>query len=86
MRVDELLNMYYDELSDNEKYVCHYLTGHYEECGRKTVEEFAADCNVSRTLLIRFAKKLGLSGYSELKARIRTKCGRTAADYDRQLS
>ena len=27
MRVDELLNMYYDELSDNEKYVCHYLTG-----------------------------------------------------------
>ena len=71
MRVDELLNMYYDELSDNEKYVCHYLTGHYEECGRKTVEEFAADCNVSRTLLIRFAKKLGLSGYSELKARIR---------------
>ena len=71
MRIAELLNYHYDELSDNEKYVCHYLTGHYEECSRKTVEEFAADCNVSKTLLIRFAKKLGLSGYSELKARIR---------------
>ncbi|KAI4449414.1 HMP-PP phosphatase [Eubacterium plexicaudatum ASF492] len=55
MRVDELLNVHYDELSDNEKYVCHYLAGHYDECGRKTVEEFAAACNVSKTLLIRFA-------------------------------
>ena len=71
MRMDELLNYYYDEMSDNEKYVCHYLAGHYEECSRKTVEEFAADCNVSKPLLIRFAKKLGLSGYSELKAQIR---------------
>ncbi len=71
MRIDELLNYYYDKLSDNEKYVCHYLTGHYEECSKKTIEEFAHDCNVSKTLLIRFAKKLGLSGYSELKARIR---------------
>lgn len=71
MRIDELLNHYYDELSDNEKYVCHYLARHYEECSRKTAEDFAADCNVSKTLLIRFAKKLGLSGYSELKARIR---------------
>ncbi len=71
MRVDELLNFHYDEMSDNERYVCHYLAGHYEECSRKTVDEFAADCSVSKTMLIRFAKKLGLSGYSELKARIR---------------
>ncbi len=71
MKMDELLNYHYDEFTDNEKYVCHYLVGHYEECSRKTVEEFAVCCNVSKTLLIRFAKKLGLSGYSELKARIR---------------
>lgn len=71
MKINELLNDHYDELSENEKYVCHYLSGHYEECIRKTAEEFAADCNVSKTLLIRFAKKLGLSGYSELKARLK---------------
>lgn len=71
MTIDELLNHHYEEFSDNEKYVCHYLSGHYEECSRSTIEEFAVSCNVSKTLLIRFAKKLGLSGYSELKARIR---------------
>lgn len=82
MRIDELLNYHYDELSDNEKYVCHYLAAHYEECSRKTVEEFAADCNVSKTLLIRFAKKLGLSGYSELKARIRIERRERESDVD----
>ena len=71
MKIDELLNYHYEEFSENEKYVCHYLSGHYEECSRKTVEEFAVSCSVSKTLLIRFAKKLGLSGYSELKARIK---------------
>lgn len=71
MRIDELLNLNYENFSDNEKYVCHYLTGHYEQCSKKSVDEFAACCNVSKTLLVRFAKKLGLSGYSELKARIK---------------
>lgn len=71
MRVDELLNECYDKFSDNEKYVCHYLTSHYRECSKMTVEEFASLCHVSKTLLVRFAKKLGLSGYSELKARIK---------------
>lgn len=71
MRINELLNYHYDKFSDNEKYVCHYLTGHYRECSKMTVEEFAARCNVSKTLLVRFAKKLGLSGYSELKARVK---------------
>lgn len=71
MRVEELLNFYYEKFTDNEKYVCHYLSSHYELCVKKTIEEFAADCNVSKTLLVRFAKKIGLSGYSELKARIK---------------
>lgn len=71
MRIDERLNMMYDSFSENEKYVCRYLKGHFRECGRMSVEEFAKSCHVSKTLLVRFAKKLGLSGYSELKARIR---------------
>lgn len=71
MRIEELLNYHYDNFSDNEKYVCHYLTGHYDECSKKSIDEFAAGCNVSKTLLVRFAKKLGLSGYSELKARVK---------------
>lgn len=71
MRIEELLNSHYEIFSENEKYVCHYLNSHYRDCIRKTIDEFANDCSVSKTLLVRFAKKLGLSGYSELKARLK---------------
>lgn len=70
MRIEQLLNLHYEEFGENEKYVCHYLAGHWEECRRKSLEDFARNCGVSKTLLVRFAKKLGLSGYSELKARL----------------
>lgn len=55
----------------NEQYICNYLVNHYEECVKNTVEEFSKNCNVSKTMMVRFAKKLGLSGYSELRARIK---------------
>lgn len=71
MRIEELLNQHYDGFGENEKHICHYLSSHYEECSSQTIEEFASGCNVSKTLLVRFAKKLGLSGYRELKARIK---------------
>ena len=71
MRVEEMLNSHYEAFSENEKYVCHYLRSHYTECVKETIDEFAVSCHVSKTLLVRFAKKLGLTGYSELKARIK---------------
>lgn len=71
MRVGELLNSRYDSFSENEKYICHYLISHYRQCAEKTIGAFAEECSVSQTMLVRFAKKLGLSGYGELKARIR---------------
>lgn len=71
MSVEELLNFYYDQFSDNEKYVCHYLSRHFDECACKTIDEFAVCCNVSKTVLVRFAKKIGMTGYGELKARIK---------------
>lgn len=71
MKIAELLNSHYDSFSENEKYICHYLTSHYSQCADRTITEFAGRCNVSQTMLVRFAKKIGLSGYGELRARIR---------------
>lgn len=70
-RIEELLNSRYDSFSENEKYICHYLNGHYRECAFHTIAEFAEKCSVSQTMLVRFAKKLGMSGYGELKARLK---------------
>lgn len=71
MSVEELLNCHYEEFSENEKYVSSYLIAHFEECAADSIEEFAEKVSVSKTLLVRFAKKLGMSGYSELKARLK---------------
>lgn len=71
MEIDRLLNLRYDAFSENEKYVCHYLSGHLYECCQKSVDAFAQDCHVSKTMLVRFAKKLGFSGYSAMKAQIK---------------
>ena len=71
MKVEQMLNQFYDRFSENEKYLCHYLTGHYEDCAKSTLAEFAKGSSVSQTTWIRFAKKIGLSGYGELKARIK---------------
>ena len=85
MRIEERLNQCYEKFSENEEHVCHYLREHYGECCKKTLEEFASDCHVSGTLLVRFAKKLGLSGYSELKARLKIEQQEREADMDRLL-
>ena len=37
------------------------------ECSEINIEELAKRCNVSRTTVMRFSQKLGLSGFSELK-------------------
>lgn len=71
MEIDRLLNMKYDTFSENEKYVCHYLSGHLHECCLRPIDDFARDCHVSKTMLVRFAKKLGFSGYSAMKAQIK---------------
>ena len=59
MRVEELLNSHYDSMNENEKYICHYLTGHYRECAGSTISEFARHCSVSTTMLVRFCQASG---------------------------
>ena len=85
MEIDRLLNLRYNAFSENEKYVCHYLSGHLHECCAKTIDAFAQDCHVSKTMLVRFAKKLGFSGYSAMKAQIKLDLQERASDIGRLL-
>lgn len=71
MRLEELINAHYKELNENEKYICAYLLEHKQDAARKSIDETASACGVSKTLLVRFAKHIGLSGYRELKAKLR---------------
>lgn len=71
MKLDERYNRAYADLNENDKYIWDYLNTHRDECASLSINDFASRCNVSRTTILRFAKKLGYSGYSELKMLLR---------------
>lgn len=71
MKVEELMNRYYQDLNENDRLICQYIIKNKETCFRQSIDEFADSCHISKTVLFRFARKLSLPGFSELKARLR---------------
>lgn len=71
MRIEGLMNCHYAAFSENDKLICRFILEHRDQCQELSIEEFAACCHVSKTTLFRFAKKLSLSGFAELKARLK---------------
>ena len=67
MNLEELVKKNYDKLNENDFYIWKYIIYHKEECKSMSIQELAEKCNVSHTTILRFAHKLGLDGYSEMK-------------------
>lgn len=78
MRLNELVNLHFDELNESDLYIWNYINNHREVCTKITIEELGKKCNVSRTTILRFAKKIGLEGFAELKYYLRNE--QTLAD------
>ena len=71
MHLEELLNQYSDRLSENDLYIWDYVEKHKKQCENMTIEELARKCNVSRTTVLRFTKKLSLKGFGEFKVHLK---------------
>lgn len=71
MRLEELMNQYSDRLSENDLYIWNYVENHKKQCENMTIEELARKCNVSRTTILRFTKKLSLKGFGEFKVHLK---------------
>lgn len=67
MKLQELVNKYYQKLNENDLYIWNYISGHRKECEKLAIDQLAYKCNVSRTTVLRFAQKLSLKGYGEMK-------------------
>lgn len=67
MVIEELVAVYYSKLNENDLIIWEYIKEHMEECSGISIENLAKKCNVSRTTISRFAKKLHLEGFAELK-------------------
>lgn len=65
--LSELIIKYYDNLNENDLYLCQFIGEHKKECVDMTIDEMAEKSHISRSSILRFAKKISLKGYSELK-------------------
>lgn len=71
MRLEDFINANYDKLNENDKAIWAYINQHRQLCERLSIDALAERCHVSRTTILRFAKRLGLKGYAELKVHLR---------------
>lgn len=71
MTLEELVDTHYDALNENDLYIWQYIYHNKRSCQKMSIQELAHTCNVSHTSIIRFAKKIGLDGYSELKVHMK---------------
>lgn len=69
--LEELVLQHYDKLNDTDKQMWQTITKHCTSVMNASIDEVASLCNVSRTTLSRFVRKIGLDGFSELKVRLR---------------
>lgn len=71
MKLEELVNKNYQQLNENDLYIWNYIIHHKKECEHLSIDELAMRCNVSRSTILRFSKRLGLRGYAEFKVFLR---------------
>lgn len=71
MELEARINRCRAELSDNDMLVWEYIQKNRRICERLPIDELGARCHVSRTTVLRFAKKIGFTGYGELKLHLK---------------
>ena len=67
MNIIDLIQEQFPSYTKNEQEIAYYIINHPSDAGRFTIEKLATETNTSQAALIRFAKKLGFSGYAEFK-------------------
>ena len=68
MKLQELVSHHAGALNETDLAVWRYIESHPRECCYISIYDLASRCHVSRTSVLRFAKKLGLDGFSDLKS------------------
>lgn len=71
MELEARINRCRAELSDNDMLIWNYIQKNRRVCERLSINELGARCHVSRTTVLRFAQKIGFTGYGELKLHLK---------------
>ena len=68
MKLEELVNKHKASLNQTDMLIWKYIFNNKVLCRHMSIHDLARECNVSSTTIVRFAKKLSLEGFSDLKA------------------
>lgn len=74
MRLEELVNKYYDKLNENDKMIWQYIQANKKKCCDISIEELAEICCISRATISRFTQKLSFDGFREFKLHLKLEC------------
>ncbi len=69
--LSELVNRSYKQLNENDIIIWNYIRANKKKCEKMSIDTLASHCHVSRTTVLRFAKRIGLKGFAELKVYLR---------------
>lgn len=67
MKLEELINIHYDDLNKNEKMISQMILADRQRFLNYSSQSFADNCHISRATLLRFCRKIGLTSFSDLK-------------------
>ncbi len=67
MNIEERVNEQYAHFSESDRAVWQYIAINRRESSELSIDKLAKRCCVSRSAVMRFAQKLGLHGFAELK-------------------
>ncbi|MDD8049508.1 MAG: MurR/RpiR family transcriptional regulator [Thomasclavelia sp.] len=73
MKFQRLVNTHYESLTPTDLYIYKYIKNNRNKCSDLSIDKLAKNCNVSKSSILRFTQKIGLTGYTELKLILRQK-------------
>ncbi len=74
----------YDRMGFAEQKLADYLLTHTGEILGISISELAGRCSCGNATVVRFARRLGLNGYQELKVRLAAEIG-SASGIDEEI-
>ena len=69
----------YPAMGHSEKHIADWITKNFEEMLGLSISQLAEKCGCGEATVVRFSRRLGLSGYQELKLKVAQDSANTAA-------
>ncbi len=70
----------YSEMGNSERKIADWITMNFQEIMGLSISELAHRCGCGEATIVRFSRRLGLSGYQELKLKIAQESANTASN------